>query len=106
MIRHCVFLNLRSDHDAAELALVYDGLETLCTQLPNTSAFVGGPNRDFEKTSQNYASGFTIDFHDADALRTYAEHPEHRALGARLVAQCNGGGDGIIVFDLDIPDTD
>ena len=106
MIRHCVFLNLRADHSAAELALVYDGLETLCAHLPNTSAFVAGPNRDFEKTSQDYASGFTIDFRDADALRVYAQNPVHRALGSRLVAQCSGGGDGIVVFDLDISDAE
>jgi len=103
MIRHCVFLNVRPDHDPVEIASVFDGLAALCDGLANTSGFVAGPNRDFEGKSRGFASGFTIDFGDAEALQIYADHPEHKALGGRLVAQCTNGPAGIMVFDLDVP---
>ena len=105
MIRHCVFLNLRADHDGGQLAATFYGLANLCARLTGASGFVGGPNRDFESKSQDFDTGFTIDFVDAPALETYAKDPEHQALGAQLVAQCVGGADGIIVFDLEVPDT-
>ncbi len=102
MIRHCVFLSLRADHDGAELAQVLKGLADLCDGLPGASGFATGPNRDFEGKSQAYPGGFTIDFEAEADLQAYAENSEHKALGARLCAQCIGGADGIIVFDLEV----
>ena len=62
MIRHCVFLNLRTDHDATELRATLEGLSGLCERLDGASGFVAGPNRDFELKSQAFESGFIIDF--------------------------------------------
>lgn len=101
MIRHCVFLNLRADADPNALADVLTGLAAVTDRLPGASDFISGPNRDFEDKSPDFPMGFTIDFTDADALHAYAADPEHQALGARLVAQCQGGAEGITVFDLD-----
>lgn len=101
MIRHCVFLNLRADADPNELADVLTGLAAVTDRLPGASGFISGPNRDFEDKSPDFPMGFTIDFTDADVLHAYAADPEHQALGARLVAQCQGGAEGITVFDLD-----
>ena len=102
MIRHCVFLTLRPDHDPAELEAVYAGLAELCERLDGASGFVSGRNVDFEGKSPDYPSGFTVDFVDEAALRTYADHPEHQALGARLCGCCVGGYAGVTVFDLDV----
>jgi hypothetical protein len=101
MIRHCVFLNLIASYDADELRSTFDELNKLCLRLEGASDFRAGPNRDFEGKSQGFDHGFTIDFTDKPALQTYAEHPEHVALGARLVAQCENGAAGIVVFDLE-----
>ena len=46
--------------------------------------------------------GFTIDFASWDALAAYQVHPDHQALGAKLVGHAAGGLDGILVFDLAI----
>ena len=43
-----------------------------------------------------------IDFDSWEALGHYAEHAEHKALGAQLVANAVGGIDGILVLDLDV----
>lgn len=96
MIRHIVLLNLRGDHDAAELTAVMTGLGQL-----EMHGFEHGPNRDFEGKTPNYPYGFICTFVDAPALALYADDPKHQALGARLVALCVGGADGILVMDLD-----
>jgi hypothetical protein len=46
--------------------------------------------------------GFVIDFDDWDALNTYAQNENHKALSGRLVANAVGGIGGILVLDLDV----
>ena len=101
MIRHCVFMNLSDEADPNELADVLTGLAAVTDRLPGASDFVSGPNRDFENKTPDFPMGFTIDFADEAALAAYAADEAHKALGARLVALCRGGADGITVYDLD-----
>ncbi|MGR3635827.1 MAG: Dabb family protein [Shimia sp.] len=101
MIRHVVMLNLRP-HVQAPLGVVMGKLADLVEQLEGCDNFVFGPNRDFEQKSPDYPYGFMFDAADAGSLAAYAEHPDHKALGARLVAMCNGGAKGIMVYDLEI----
>lgn len=101
MIRHCVMLRLLPDADARGLEQIMFELAALVEQLEGCSGFFAGPNVDFECKSPDFPYGFTFDAVDAAALATYAGHPKHVALGARLVAQCQGGGDGIAVYDLE-----
>ncbi|SLN44970.1 Dabb family protein [Roseisalinus antarcticus] len=99
MIVHVVLLRLARGWDAAELADVMDGLGVL--SLPGLLGFRHGPNLDAERKSPQFPYGFVVDFADRAALDRYAADPGHQALGARLVALCEGGGDGIFVADLD-----
>ena len=46
--------------------------------------------------------GFVVDFTDWDTLQAYQDHPDHKVLGGKLVANAIGGIDGILVFDLPI----
>jgi hypothetical protein len=100
MIQHIVMLRLPDDHDPAVLAAVMDGLKTL--ELPGFTGFRHGPNRDYEDKSGDYPYGFICTFDTKDALQNYADHPDHRTLGAQLVALC-GGADAIMVIDLEVP---
>lgn len=100
MIEHIVMLRLRPGHDRAELAAVMEGLGGLIASINGYIAFRHGPNRDFERLSPGLDYGFVCSFRDTGALADYAGNPEHRALGARLVALC-GGVEGIMVIDLD-----
>ena len=104
MIRHCVMLRLRDDHDRVALNDVIAQLQKLTGQLDNCGGFCAGPNRDYEDKSPDYPFGFTIDFASAQALSVYANDPRHQMLGARLVSFCDGGCDGITVYDLEIAD--
>jgi len=102
MIRHIVILELIPNHDVSELAEVMAELNALVGKIEGFTKFEHGPNRDLEEKSQAYPYGFICTFDDEASLQTYANDPRHQALGARLVAMCKGGGDGIMVMDLDI----
>ncbi len=99
MIRHCVMLGLSDGHDALELREVMQALDALVGRLPGCCHFLAGENIDLEGKTPEFPYGFTIDFDDAVALENYAQHPEHKLLGGRLVALC-GGSEKISVFDL------
>jgi len=101
MIRHIVMLELNPDHDKREFAEVMTDLSALTTKIEGFTQFEHGPNRDLENKSQAYPYGFICTFDDEASLHAYAGNPEHQALGARLVAMCRGGADGIMVVDLD-----
>jgi len=104
MIQHCVFCRLSPAHDPAELAAVMAGLAALVGEIRGFTAFAHGPNIDMEAKSPGWPYGFVGTYASRAALATYAENPRHRALGARLVALCEGGGDGIVVYDIEAED--
>ena len=100
MIQHIVMLNLADGYDPVELEDVMAGLSSL--EIDGFTAFAHGPNRDFEQKTQEYPYGFICTFSDEATLQKYAKDPDHKALGARLVALCTNGADGIMVMDLDL----
>lgn len=102
MIRHCVMLRLRDDHDPVALGVVIANLQRLTDKLENCGGFFAGPNRDYEGKSPGYPFGFTVDFASPEALSVYAQDPRHETLGSQLVSFCTGGADGIAVYDLEI----
>lgn len=101
-IQHIVMLSLKPGTAPHKVADVMAGLESLRDHITGFRAFVHGPNSDFEQKSLGYHYGFICTFADKDALQTYADHPDHKTLGARLVALCEGGGDGIWVADIEV----
>jgi len=102
MILHCVFCNFQEHTSKAEQIAAIEALRDFSLGLDGVLAFDHGPNLDFEKKSQAYGAGFIIRFKDAEALTAYAIHPTHQELGGQLSRLCEGGGDGIIVYDLDV----
>ena len=101
MIVHCVFCRFRGDVPPAQRREVLDALREFSIGLDGVLSFEWGPNRDFENRSAGYSDGFVIRFADAVALQRYARHETHKALGTRLCALCEGGAEGIMVFDLE-----
>ncbi|SMR82420.1 Stress responsive A/B Barrel Domain [Aliiroseovarius halocynthiae] len=100
MILHCVFCNFRTDVSEDQRNQVLTALAQFSAGLNGVLGFDHGPNLDFEGKSASYDAGFVIRFADHEALQTYADHPEHQALGRQLCDLCNGGENGIKVFDL------
>jgi hypothetical protein len=100
MIKHCVFLNFKSEISESEQFDVFEGLSNLKNQVEGLNDFEYGNNLDFEQKSADYNSGFIASFENRQALLEYNEHPEHALLGSKLVSMCKGGHQGIIVFDI------
>lgn len=103
MILHCVFCKVRADTSDAAWQDVMCALSDLALSLTGCEGFEAGPNRDFERKTPEFQHGFVIRFGNAAALEHYAVHPEHKALGQTLCGMCEGGADGITVFDLEVP---
>lgn len=100
MIRHIVLIRFRPDVDETRIAALFDDLRALCGHLPGVLSLAAGRSESPEKIERGYMHGFTVDVADWAALAAYQEHPEHRRIGAALVAHATGGKDGILVFDL------
>ncbi len=100
MILHCVFCSFRDDVSQEQRRDILEQLAVFSTGLDGVMAFDHGANHDFENKSPDHGAGFVIRFRDKQALEAYAEHPTHEQLGGRLCELCNGGADGIVVYDL------
>jgi hypothetical protein len=98
MIRHIVLLKARTEVTEAHIEGILADLHAL--SLPGILAIHSGRSESPEKIERGYLHGFTIDFADWEALATYQAHPDHKRVGAALVAAAEGGLDGILVFDL------
>lgn len=102
MIRHIVLTKFTPDTPEDTIAKIYEGLSELADKLPGAQNFSGGRSQSPEQIERGYMHGFVIDFDSWDALKAYADNPEHQALGGQLVANAVGGIDGILVLDLDV----
>ena len=101
VILHCVFCNFRKDATAEQRTEVFAALEAFSQTIDGVLGFDFGENRDFENKSHDFAGGFVIRFANQHALEAYAVHPTHQKLGTQLCTLCEGGGDGIIVYDIE-----
>ncbi len=103
MIRHIVLVRLAPGLPAGEWERLTAGLDGLRAEIPGMLAFAPLANVSPEESViHGFRHGFTVDFADAAARDRYLDHPGHKALGARLVAACDGGLDGLLVFDHDL----
>lgn len=103
MIRHIVLVKFKPDTVENEIEAILAGLSVLTAALPGARSFTGGRSESPERIERGYLHGFVIDFDTWAALKLYADHPEHRVLGARIVENAVGGLDGVLVVDLDVP---
>lgn len=102
MIRHIVLTRFRPETTEDTIRAIYDGLAALVDVLPGARDFKGGRSASPEQIERGYQHGFIIDFDSWADLATYADHPDHRALGARIVANAEGGIDGLLVLDIEV----
>jgi hypothetical protein len=100
MIRHIVLLKARPDVTEAQIAAIFADLHEIKAKLPGVLAIHSGRSESPEKIERGYLHGFTVDFADWATLQAYQDHPDHKRVGAALVAAAQGGIDGILVFDL------
>lgn len=100
MIRHIVLVRFRADVAETAIAAIFDDLRGIMGLIPGLTAICAGRSESPEQIERGYMHGFTADFTDWAALAAYQDHPDHKRVGAALVAHAQGGLDGILVFDL------
>jgi hypothetical protein len=100
MIRHIVLLKARPEVTEDHIASIFADLHAIRDKLPGILAIHAGRSESPEQIERGYLHGFTVDFTNWDALAAYQVHPDHKRVGAALVAAAQGGIDGILVFDL------
>ncbi|WP_428687183.1 Dabb family protein [Roseibium sp.] len=104
MIRHIVLIKFKPEVSEAEISEMFQELRTIEAQVPGILDITSGRSESPEKIERGYMHGFVVDFESWNALEAYQTHPDHKALGARLVANAIGGLDGILVLDIPVAD--
>lgn len=101
MIRHIVALRFRAGMPMEAKQALYRDLAALSDHIDGILDF-----RHFENVSvetplvRGFDDLFWFDFRDAAVRDVYLDDPAHRAIGARVVAELDGGIDGIFVADV------
>ncbi|MCH2095270.1 MAG: Dabb family protein [Rhodobacteraceae bacterium] len=104
MIRHIVLVTFRPEVEDTTITDIFAKLHAIKRVLPGMISIASGRSESPEQIERGYKHGFVADFTDWTALQAYQDHPDHKAVGAQLVAHAVGGLDGILVFDLPIMD--
>ena len=100
MIRHLVLLRFRADVARETRDGLMRDLAAVVAAIPGCGRFRSVRNVSVEgPLTQGYEDGFELIFEDAAARAAYLEDPAHQAVGARLVAETEGGVAGVLVFD-------
>ena len=103
MIRHIVLIKFQPGVSENTISDLFQELRTIRDQVPGILDIVSGRSESPEKLERGYMHGFTVDFEDWEALERYQTYHDHKALGAKLVANAIGGLDGILVLDIPVP---
>jgi hypothetical protein len=109
MIRHIVLIRFRPE--VTEAPSMPSSPTSTPAQLPGILAIHSGRSESPEQIERGYLHGFTVDFADWDALAAYQAHPDHKRVGAALVAAAQGGrrrsstcpSTAILVFEIPLP---
>lgn len=104
MIRHIVLIRFQPSVSEDRIAGLFAELHRIKGKVPGLLAITSGKSEGPEEIERGYMHGFVADFADWAALQAYQDHPDHKRLGAGLVAAAEGGIDGILVFDLPVAD--
>jgi hypothetical protein len=100
MILHCVLMRLKSSMQMADKQALFDEIARLQTLIGGIVSIKYGPNVSPEGLSGGFHEGFVVTFETPEARDAYLVHPDHVAVGEKIVAACDGGLSGILVFDL------
>ena len=103
MIRHLVALNFKSDTPQATKQGLYDDLAALDQRIDGILDFQARANISVEDPLvRDFRDLFWFDFRDTAVRDTYLADEVHQSIGARIVAELEGGPDGVFVFDFEV----
>ena len=102
MILHCVFLRLKSAMTQDEKKALFESVGALQQVIPGIIDIKYGPNVSPEGLHGGFVDGFAVTFESPEARDAYLVHPQHVAVGERIVSSTDGGLAGLLVFDLNL----
>ena len=102
MIRHCVFIRYKPDTPSDAKRQIGAEIAALKGRLAGLRAVHLGDNVSPEGLDKGHGEGFMVDFDDKAALHRYLADPDHKKTGAKIVANAEGGLDGVFVYDLEV----
>jgi hypothetical protein len=101
MIRHIVALRFRPGTPQATKDRLYAELAGLAEHIDGILDFQARPNVSVElPLVRGFNDVFWFDFRDLSVRDAYLVDPVHQAVGGRVVAELEGGADGVFVFDV------
>lgn len=103
MIRHIVSLRFRPETSAEVKRALYKDLAALSGHIDGILDFRTFANVSVETDLvRGFVDVFWFDFRDLAVRDSYLSDPVHKAIGARIVAELDGGIDGVFVVDVDL----
>lgn len=101
MIRHIVALRFRAGTPQATKDGLYAELSALRGHIAGIEDFRSFANVSVETPLvRGFNDVFWFDFRDAAVRDAYLVDPAHQAVGSRIVAETEGGPDGVFVCDV------
>jgi hypothetical protein len=101
MIRHIVALRFRPATPQANTDRLYAELAGLAGDVDGIRDFRARPNVSVElPLVRGFDDVFWFDFRDLAVRDAYLADPVHQAVGGRILAELDGGADGVFVFDV------
>ena len=103
MIRHLVALRFKAGTPAETKQALYDDLAALDARIDGILDFQSRANVSVEDPLvRGFRDLFWFDFRDTGVRDTYLDDQVHKAIGARIVAELDGGADGVFVMDFEV----
>lgn len=103
MIRHIVALRFKAGTEEAIRQRLYQDLAGLKDHIEGILDFRTSKNVSVElPLVRGLNDVFWFDFRDAGVRDVYLDDPMHQAIGGRIVAEVEGGVDGVYVFDVEL----
>jgi len=103
MIRHIVALRFKTGTPTATKQGLYAELNGLSGHIDGILDFRSFLNVSVElPLVRGFEDLFWFDFRDASVRDAYLVDPVHQAIGGRIVAETEGGPDGVFVFDVEV----
>lgn len=103
MIRHLVALRFKAGTPEETKQALYEDLAGLSSRIEGILDFQARPNISVEiPLVRDFRDLFWFDFRDTGVRDVYLEDSVHQAIGARIVAELEGGPDGVFVFDFEV----
>lgn len=103
MIRHLVAVRFKQGTAQRDIIAIAGALAELEHKLYGIAAFAFRENTSPEtELVRGFDHVFWFDFDTEEDRDEYLADPQHKAVGAQLLAMTEGGADGIFVFDFDL----